>query len=115
MKVFEIAVGAGNILGKFESKDGSLQFNYSEKVRGNYITNMVANDEYIYVSLDKLPEEISVDNEGAIWIGKCKVKSFECKPLWLNPEDKVAKLATEIAKVYDELDEIQFKDFVRAM
>lgn len=106
MKTFEIAVSSTNILGRFESKFQTLHFSLSELNKGNFISFVIAYDDYTYVNLEKLPEAISLDEYGAIWIGKCKGQT-----LWINDE-QVEKIATELAQVYDD---IQFKDFVRAM
>ncbi|MFA5299852.1 MAG: hypothetical protein WC389_16835 [Lutibacter sp.] len=107
MKTFKIKVDGEKLLGNFQSDFASLHFTGNEAENGNRIALIMIHSDCIYVSLEKEPKEISVDRDGAIWIGECT--SFENKVLWPIPdvEEETAKVATELAEVYD--------NFVRAV
>ena len=103
MNEYQITVDGVEIV-RHEAK--SMIFSSTETEHENCITviSVYDKDDILVVptttcvQLYKLPEEISIDNLGSIWIGKCNLKEYQPQIIYQQPVIKPTLLEKIYAK-----------------
>jgi hypothetical protein len=86
MPKFEIECD-GAFIGPFETSSPSVLFPSSEYKKGTYINLVRAEKDRTIIGLSAMPEEISIDRDGSIWLGYCRC--FNNRVLWpLNTKEE---------------------------
>lgn len=89
MTKFIIKSNDGKLIQEFESQFGAIHMSATEQSNGNFISHVCAYDENgVHVHINKEPEEIGIDEQSALWIGKT-CYDFGIKVLWSKEGVKV--------------------------